>query len=56
MPFDSKAQARWAFANKKKLAANGMDVEEWAKATNFKKLPDKKSGFKVLRTRRRGQP
>jgi len=36
MPFKSKAQARWAFANKKKFA------KKWAKITNFKSLPKRK--------------
>lgn len=33
MPFLSKRQARWAFANKKPWA------KKWAKVTNFKSLP-----------------
>ena len=36
MPFKSKTQSRWAFANKKKFA------KKWAKITNYKKLPKKK--------------
>jgi hypothetical protein len=44
MPFASKAQARFMFANKKKLGKQGVDVEEWAHATpDIKKLPEKKS-------------
>ena len=33
MPFKSKAQQKWAFANKKKFA------KRWARMTNFKSLP-----------------
>jgi hypothetical protein len=37
MPFKSKAQVRWMYANKPKMA------EEWSKHTpNIKKLPKKK--------------
>ena len=44
MPFASKAQARFMFANKKKLGKQGVDVEEWAHATpDIKKLPEKKT-------------
>ena len=39
MPFKSKAQAKWMFANKPKMA------KEWASKTpSFKKLPNRKSG------------
>lgn len=34
-PFKSKAQAKWMFSNKPKMA------KEWASKTNFKKLPNK---------------
>ena len=37
MPFESKAQARWAFATKKKFA------KDWAKKTDYKKIPEKKA-------------
>jgi hypothetical protein len=40
MPFVSKKQERWAFSNKKKLAKKGFDVEEWAKKTTYKELPE----------------
>lgn len=35
MPFVSKAQQRWAFANKEPFA------KRWAKQTNFAKIPNK---------------
>lgn len=40
-PFKSKAQAKWMFSNKPKMA------KEWAKETpDIKKLPKKKKGKK----------
>lgn len=45
MPFKSKAQARFMFANKKKLGKQGVDVKEWADSTNFKGLPERKNKF-----------
>jgi hypothetical protein len=36
MPFQSKAQQRWMFANHPDMA------KEWAEKTDFSKLPDKK--------------
>lgn len=37
MPFKSKAQRKWMYANKPKMAA------KWQKKTGNKKLPPKKS-------------
>ena len=39
MPFKSQAQEKFFFANKKKLEAQGVDVDEWAKASKGMKLP-----------------
>ncbi len=41
MPFKSKAQQRFMFANKKKLEKEGVDVKEWADATDYKHLPER---------------
>jgi hypothetical protein len=41
MPFKSKAQAHWMFANQKALKKQGVNVNEWASQTNWKKLPNK---------------
>lgn len=41
MPFKSKAQQRFFYANKKKLEADGVDVEEWSDETDFKHLPER---------------
>lgn len=43
MPFVSKRQQRYMYANKKKLKKKGVDVDEWAKKTDFSKLPEKKA-------------
>lgn len=41
MPFKSKAQQRYMYANKKKMKAQGVDVDEWSEKTDFSKLPEK---------------
>jgi len=41
MPLKSKRQARYFFANKEKLEAQGVNFKEWISSTNFKKLPEK---------------
>jgi hypothetical protein len=41
MPFKSKAQARYFYANKDKLERQGVDVKEWSRETDFSKLPEK---------------
>lgn len=41
MPFKSKAQQRFLFANKPK----GVDLKEWASHTDFKALPEKVAFF-----------
>ena len=44
MPFLSRQQAKWAFTPSGQKALGGMDkVKEWAVATNFEKLPDRKN-------------
>jgi len=49
MPFRSKAQWRWAFANRKRFA------KKWARKTrSFKSLPARKrGGFAKSRRKRR---
>ena len=39
MPYKSKAQAAFFNINKKKLEKQGVNVEEWNKASRGKKLP-----------------
>ena len=41
MPFKSRAQAAYFNANRKKLEAQGVDVDEWNKATDFSSLPER---------------
>jgi len=38
MPFKSKAQAKYFFANRKKLEKKGVDVQEWSDKTDYSKL------------------
>lgn len=40
-PFASKAQERFMFANKDKMEKQGVNVDEWAKASKGKKLPER---------------
>lgn len=41
MPYKSKTQEAWFNANRKKLEAQGVDVDEFNKASKGKKLPKK---------------
>jgi hypothetical protein len=41
MPYKSVKQERFFNANKKKLEAQGVNVDEWNKASKGKKLPMK---------------
>jgi hypothetical protein len=42
MPYVSDAQRRFFNANKEKLEKQGVDVDEWNKASKGKDLPEKK--------------
>ena len=39
MPYKSAAQRAYFHANKAKLESQGVDVDEWDRATKGKKLP-----------------
>lgn len=41
MPFRSKEQQRYFFANRKKLEAQGVNVQEWIDSTGDKRLPER---------------
>jgi len=41
MPFVSRAQAKFFNANRGKLEREGVDVDEWNKATDFSSLPER---------------
>lgn len=43
MPYKSEAQRRYFNVNRKKLEAQGVDVDEWNQASKGKKLPEKKA-------------
>jgi hypothetical protein len=45
MPFSSKAQEGYFNANRAKLEKQGVNVDEWNKASKGMKLPEKKKGF-----------
>lgn len=42
MPYKSKAQAAYFNIHKKELKRQGVDVDEWNRASKGKKLPKKK--------------
>ncbi len=41
LPYKSEVQRKFFHANKKKLERQGVDVEEWDRASKGKKLPEK---------------
>lgn len=45
MPFESKKQARFAYANPDKFGGK-EGLAEWSDATDFKKLPERKGNRK----------
>jgi len=48
MPYKSLAQERYFNANRDKLEAQGVNVDEWNEASKGKKLPAKISKTKQL--------
>lgn len=42
MPFKSKAQQAYFNANRGKLEAQGVDVNEWNQSSKGKKIPERK--------------
>lgn len=46
MPYASDAQRRYFHANKEELEAQGVDVDEWDRASKGKKLPERKKPVK----------
>ena len=58
MPYKSEAQEEFFNANRKKLEAQGVDVDEWNKASEGLKLPEhshssKASAFREAHDRRK---
>ena len=43
MPYKSQAQERYFNANRAKLEAQGVNVDEWNQASKGKKLPKRKA-------------
>lgn len=60
MPFKSQAQERYFNANREKLKAQGVDVDEWNHSSKGLKLPkrvgEKKQESKVRRGLNRAFP
>lgn len=50
MPYVSQAQEKFFNANRKKLEAKGVNVDEWNKASKGKKLPKRAKGKKKKRS------
>lgn len=50
MPYKSQAQRAFFHANRKRLEAAGVDVDEWDKATKGKRLPRHALKMKTHRT------
>ena len=50
MPYKSDAQRRFFHANKAKLEAQGVDVDEWDRASKGKKLPERVGKKKKKKT------
>lgn len=50
MPWKSKAQQRWAYAQKPK----GIDLHEWSDKTDFKHLPEKAATIESTVAKRKG--
>ena len=46
MPYKSVAQEKYFNANRAKLEAQGVNVDEWNQASKGKKLPERASGSK----------
>lgn len=49
MPYKSKAQQAYFNIHKKELEKQGVDVNEWNKASKGKKLPAKASKLKSMK-------
>ena len=47
MPYKSVAQERYFNVNKKKLEKQGVNVDEWNKASKGMKLPKKKQSKRI---------
>ncbi len=52
MPYKSIAQERYFNANRKKLEAQGVDVDEWNAASRSKRLPKKAVGILKIRKKK----
>jgi hypothetical protein len=51
MPFESKAQQRYAYAHPEKFGGKA-GLKEWSAATDFKAIPEKKETHRAAYVRR----
>jgi len=51
MPYASKAQAAYFHTHRKELERQGVDVNEWDKASKGKRLPDRVKPKKSPKTK-----
>jgi hypothetical protein len=54
MPFKSKAQQGYFNANRNRLEAQGVNVDEWNSASKGMKLPEKVGAFTKAKKRKHG--
>ena len=55
MPYKSQAQEKYFNANRKKLEAQGVNVDEWNKSSKGKKLPKRVKKMSKERMAREAQ-
>lgn len=48
MPYKSEAQRKYFNANRKKLEAEGVDVDHWNEISKGKDMPEKKANYSVI--------
>jgi hypothetical protein len=53
VPFDSKAQQRFAYAHPEKFGGK-KGLAEWSSKTDFSKLPERKSGSMISKVKKNG--
>ena len=54
IPYKSKAQEAYFNIHKKELESQGVNVEEWNKASKGKKLPQKVTKLQAMKKRKMG--
>jgi len=54
MPYKSKAQEAYFNIHKAELEKQGVNVDEWNKASKGKKLPERVNKLKVMKKKKMG--